>query len=166
MAGRLLSSKDKGTNSESRREGKTPTVDGLFGADGLPACLTDCLCWICRVLHIWVVVVVVSLSLSLSLFSCCFLCPSRYHAAVSPLYLGACVYLDGVVVRRLLCSALSFTAVGNGILHVVRHLAWRVADTDTCHRKCPYAMRYAEAINARAASNNLHCYSNKKGQLR
>ena len=95
---------------------------------------------------------------------CWFLCPSRYRAAVSLLCLSACMYSDGVLVRRLLCSALlpSFTAVGTGMLHGVRRLAWRVADTDTCHRKGLYPMCCAEVVEIRAASNNHHCFPSTK----
>jgi hypothetical protein len=148
-----------------RHETRKEKFRYLLGTDSVrTVCLIDCL-------------VVLDMQSSAFLGRCCavagdvfflsfcwFLCPSRYRAAVSLLCLSACMYSDGVLVRRLLCSALlpSFTAVGTGMLHGVRRLAWRVADTDTCHRKGLYPMCCAEVVEIRAASNNLHCFRQQK----
>lgn len=92
--------------------------------------------------------------------SCAFSLSSRYRAAVSLLCLSAWMYLDGVLVRRLLWLSLSrqlATACRT------RRTAFSLARCRHRHMSQKRTVRNvccAEAIEIRSTSNNRHCSDN------
>jgi hypothetical protein len=114
-------------------------------------CLTACARFLCTALHVSVVILVTFVWRVLLLCPLATVLLFHYCASVP-----VCTWMASCSGETT--AALSFAAVGYGILYVVRRLAWRVADTDTCHRKGVYAMCCAEAIEIRTVrSNNWHC---------